>query len=278
MTHGMGLRENRFGDITYYRNRKGRRPSKVVLIAPHTNEHPAVLPFQAALARKLMAEGITTEEKAVYDMMERGWAVRKGVGKTYPRTNDVISAVLMLEDYAIRARLVYDAIKKGDRETIVVEMHGQTRTFNDEDYFGNPHIWRRLRGTTILIAAKAMPDHLGFLDMENNAHHETIKDRELAEKAEEIAKLRNFDLMELIKELEELGRELRRYTKSLKLVELPTKDVKLPKEHPMHDTYYDQEGRGFLTSAFEDMYCTVTRENPGFSERDVEKVASIIAF
>ena len=274
MMISIGLRVSEFGDIRYHRPKKGKRPNKVVLIAPHTNEHPAVLPFQAALAKRLMADGIVTEEKAVTDMMERAWEIRKRLGKTYPQTDDIIAAVLMLEDYLIRARLISGAIKKGDQGTIVLEMHGQTRIFEDEDFFDNTDKWRRLRGTKIIVASSATSYHLGFLDMEDNPHHKTVNER--SELASEIASVRNLDLIALLEELEALGRELNGHKKRLKLVELPTKSATLPKEHPAYSYYYGLDGIGIVTSAFEYMYCTVTRESVGFSERDVEKVASFL--
>ncbi len=79
---GMGMsmvRPRGMEDMPCYERGPLKRPRKVALVVPHTNELPAAHPFRKALAERLMREGIqvsTSEEK---DVMRRGWEARRKI-------------------------------------------------------------------------------------------------------------------------------------------------------------------------------------------------------
>ncbi|MBI2079494.1 hypothetical protein HYT84_01920 [Candidatus Micrarchaeota archaeon] len=266
------VRAGTFGELPHYRPKQGKRPNRLILIAPHTNENGVAVPFRDALTKRLENEGVTTIRLSVLDLMERCWRLRKQLDpNTDFNQNAIVSAVLQLEDLLIRARLISTFLTRYPG-SMVVEVHGNKK-HNDEDQFFSEYPARRIRGTSIITVNDLIADVFNFFQREDYA---IIKDDITA--ASLIALLRGFDIVRALEEFAGLLKNLRatpeRQTR-IRFIGVPGEEFSLPISHPIYFDYHDCLAPKKVSN-FEDSYAVKTVENPGFTEADIEKVASTL--
>lgn len=259
-----------FGNIKTYMHRKGVPPTKVILLAPHTNEHGAVLPFQTALARKLMEEGIETEEHKTTDMPERVWELRRKIGgpEFLSERRQIIDGVLNLEDLLIRLRAISEFITSS-QNGMVVELHAYDRV-EDKEFFYGVERFRRIKGTGNLVmknmigdSASLWKEWIPYLQRSQEA-------------ASEVAQLRGLNLEDAIKEIRARLQELKKYKNRIKLVDIPSNVVRISEGHAGYPVYYASKPEGDNLSAFEEFYCARICESLGFAPSDLEMVKSVL--
>ncbi len=262
-----------FGDVKPYKGRRrGEKPGHVFLIAPHSHENIAVLPFTEALSKKLESEGIIVSLRPVNDIHLRAGPIRKHI-QSNPRefyNETVVSAILSLEDHVLRFAHIRDCINLVQGPSIVVEMHAHACDNNNYP-LSSANKWRRLGRTHILImrtdpftfAADAL-----FSDIEIIGSN--------MEMAKRIAALRNIDLKDLVYEYTSLGVQLKPHKHTLMAFELPSSIRLMAYEHPLFSLYHTPDGCLKSISAFEDSYSATVFEPFCFNEVDIEAVARIL--
>ena len=260
----------KFSDIPVHIARGRSRPKKVVLIAPHTNEHPAVLPFQSALAKHILDEGITVDEHRVDDMMKRGWSFRSFILEKCHSLDDLndAGAVLGQEDILTRVRILFSTIDS--TSTTGLEIHAYEDT-EDSMSFSFPCKTARLKNTRILFVNDVVGLFENFM-----RNHCMPKSNHLAD---EIAKARGFDLDDSRSESLVKLKKLRRY--KIKCIEIPSIPTLLPEEHPMCNSYYGVGAErslfcSYKSTNYETYYCARTREGMGFSQNELSAALSIL--
>ena len=265
------FRNPTFADVRPYRRRSGVRPKKVAIAIPHSSVIPVALPFSRALSKKLMENGIQTDTLITTDMMKRGWELRSRLGDVHSDSDDrsALSATLTIEDFLIRTSVLLRLLS--DPGIMVLELHAYNCERTSE-YFSNPYEWRRLAGTDITV--QALHFDQAFSDVTRECSSLIDKSPRVANG---VAQLRGMDLGDTIRELREKLRELKAHRNRIKLVELPSIAVSLPRSHPAFGFYFSADGsyRSRLSS-FETSYCAEFRKGADFSERDVRSVASIL--
>lgn len=276
---GFGFCPPTFGDVKTYRKRKCRtRPAKVTLIAPHSNENPAALPFLRAVEKQLESSGIHTETKITRDMMSKGWEFSKKLGLPGDRGNrppaefeNVIDAICSLEDALLRAKSIVSHI---DRHSVVVEIHSLSGINDKEDIMADVYDVWRIGGTKICIVK----------------NERTLRTFNLSDKIEDLernlgfaswlSKLKGFDLENARRELDSLYRIIKAEKNLLKIIELPSVERFLPRKHPMYQYYYDIEDPQTIVksgvSEFEVCYYARYFHRTEFCEKDLKAVTSVI--
>lgn len=268
-------------DVPFYKPVKGALPKRVVLVSPHENEHPATVPFQRAWADKLLTRDINVEEKVVTGMMERGWFLRRHILSTVDDNivfaNFAAQTVFALEDYLIRVRIMGDTFLNKDKgNTFLVEIHAD-RNRKDEDIYEPSGITsKRIENTRIFI--------LGFQNLVNLCRGCTtlssVWPEEIFQLAIEFAKLRGFDFKEAAREIKVKLRELSKSEKVIKVIEIPSDEVRLDENHPAFKLYYERD-RLYIhpkkrVTDIEKVYCAVYRNSLGFTEQDIDHVSSVL--
>ncbi|MCK4319469.1 hypothetical protein KAW38_02755 [Candidatus Micrarchaeota archaeon] len=277
----LSIRPPTFGDVKTYRRRKGKEPSKVVFIMPHTNEHPAVFPFQKALSEKLTKKGKEIEKITIDNLIERCWRLREKLirfqladhlNSDIPKASDAVTLVLTLQDYLIRVKTLRTVLQDADKEKILaVELHSMIDKGEDDFFFD----WgfRRIKNTKILVQLQPLEN----MKKELFDFFERLGEEEIGN-ARIIASLANFELDESIDEFREIYKQLKPYKKNIKFIEIPSKEeLMINRGHRMHSSYYSTDG--FLSShvsVFERGYSLNERKSIGVKPEEVEMVSSIL--
>jgi hypothetical protein len=260
-----------FSGIPSYRHRgkkSASAPGKIALIAPHANE--LVHPFRSALSEKLFQEGLRVVEETIPDIMARGWLLRAAVGDAYASYSgrQVVTAVLSVEDYLVRLRLLESLL--ADPSLLAVELHAYNAR-SDSELFEEPREFRRLPRTRILIRFQSLDKEVGeVLAMLYSLHLQTWV-------AVDIAAKRGFDLYDAVAELEERMHVLKAQRKRILVLELPSQRVPIDSSHPAYHMYFTDDGypQEWLSN-FEADYCATFGMRMKFTELDVERVKRLI--
>ncbi|MEM2605219.1 MAG: hypothetical protein QXI41_01540 [Candidatus Pacearchaeota archaeon] len=120
----MFMKKPTLKDLELYKQTGKRTPKEVSLIAPHTNEQ-AAFSFMELLEEKLKELDIKVIKIKNESTMEKGWKLRKSLGRSTYEENKVISAVLSLDDYVSRVRNIENALSEKS-ETVALEIHAIT--------------------------------------------------------------------------------------------------------------------------------------------------------
>ena len=132
------------------------RPKKVIFFAPHTGEHPAVMPLVSVLSEKLSRRGIEAETHSVNDMGERVREISGRLRKMPFRDRDkeMIDALFRLQDAHIRLQILGRLLAENP-EANIIEMHALDRDYQEKSVFTMKEWFYRIPGTRVL--------HLGDL-------------------------------------------------------------------------------------------------------------------
>jgi len=225
-----------------------------------------------ALEKQLMIEGVQTETHVVADMMQRGWEFSKKLGLErhgfYCKENQIIIAVCNLEDTLRRARLIAASLDDG---SAVAEVHAMRGDYKKDDVFFAAGDLLRIDGTRICV----LKNERALLTFSpDNDKFES--DLETMEFASELSKLKGFDLWSALDELEAMYQRIKVGVNRLKVIELPSHEMTIPKRHSMYSYYFSDNLINSNVSEYEVRYFGLFYESIGFSPRDVEAVASVI--
>lgn len=274
-----------FGDIPVYDKRNGNKPKVVLLSAPHTNEHGAVLPFREALKKKLESEGIQTRSHTTKDMMERGWGIRRQMGAndlsrslgTY-NSNQILLAAFGIEDFLFRLKTAEEFFSKNS-ESVVLELHAMGRKLKENDTYYFDESESRLRNTKLILIEEIsdMKEIKKKFGMVEDIYKEfgSIK----AELENKIKSLFGFDMWKSLHGVLKILHRFEKMERMMNAVELPSKWNPLPAGHPMFSRYYRLDGDEAIFnngSEFERAYCGGFHESVSFTQQDVDAVAATL--
>ena len=249
------------------------KPSRVVLLSPHTNEHPATLPFQRALAEKLEHMGVKTEQMQNDGGMESGWSIRKKIlAGELAGSNKACGCALSIWDYLQRVRQISGIFAKynGKTSTYVMEVHAMNSLAPNDPIFFPVSEFRRIADTPILIQYFAS---MGFEALKVYSKELDENERRFAR---DVATQLSFNLVEAIMEIQGRLRGIKKSAKNALLIEVPGIEVKLPPNHPAFSVYFESPNCLLSPiSGFEHGYCISTRESIGAEKRHLGAVAAI---
>ncbi len=250
------------------------KPSRVVLISPHTNEHPTTLPFQRALAEKLERMGVKTEQMQNNDGMKIGWSIRKKIsaGELVDYSDKACSCALSTWDFLQRVRQISDIFAKYNAKTstYVMEVHAMNSLAPNDLILFPVSEFKRIATTPILIQY--------FTSMQFAAiqeYNKTFNDNE-RQFARDVATRLSFNLVEAIGEIQGRLRDIKKFAKNALLIEVPSMENHLPPRHPAFSLYFKSpHNLSNSISSFEHGYCISTRETIGAEKDNVDAVANI---
>ncbi|MCX6771166.1 MAG: hypothetical protein NTX79_03865 [Candidatus Micrarchaeota archaeon] len=266
------IREPVFKDIPLVRRlTMPSKPSRVVLLSPHTSEHPTTLPFQRALAEKLERMGVKTEQMQNDDGMEIGWSIRKKISAgELADSNKACGCALGIWDYLQRVRQISDIFAKynGKTSTYVMEVHAMNSLAPD-DFFPLSE-FKRLANTPILI------QYFTSMNFESIREYNKELDENERRFASDIATQLRFNLVEAMGEIQGRLRDIKKFAKNVLLIEVPGMEINLPPNHPAFSLYFKSPHHLInAISNFEYGYCISTRETIWAEKDHADAVANI---
>ncbi len=277
-----------FDDAKTYRKLPGSKPESIHLIYPHTQEHPAVLPFGKALGEELMKRDIRIESHPTLDMMERGWRFTRALeneevvaGVDLGCLGYSAQSVLSIEDKVARMRQIYKLADER-HESLFLEIHAYRDprfNINDNSFFGISDFFR-IGGTRVLILRNALESFNAAIESLNTGVERIRfrdKNSDPMKIMRSIANVKGFDLDGYLEEWRDLCKKLKLLGREIRLIEIPGRLEALGKDHSMRDAYYSEKGvvrNG--RSYFEMVYFAKTLQDIGFAPNDISAVADIL--
>ena len=268
-------REATFKDIPLVRRlTMPSKPSRVVLLSPHTNEHPTTLPFQRALAEKLERMGVKTEQMQNDNGMEMGWSIRKKIsaGELGDCSNQACGCALSIWDYLQRVRQISDIFAKYNSKTstYVMEVHAMNSLAPEDPIHLSLSEFKRIAYTPILI------QYFASMNFEAIKAYNKEFDENERQSVRDVATQLSFNLVEAIGELQSRLRDIKKFAKNVMLIEVPGMEINLPSHHPAFSIYYKSPHHLInAISTFEHGYCISTRETIWAEKDHVDAVANI---
>ncbi|MEM2031606.1 MAG: hypothetical protein QXG83_02235 [Candidatus Pacearchaeota archaeon] len=244
----MFMKKPTLKDLELYKQTGKRTPKEVSLIAPHTNEQ-AAFSFMELLEEKLKELDIKVIKIKNESTMEKGWKLRKSLGRSTYEENKVISAVLSLDDYVSRVRNIENALSEKS-ETVALEIHAHNFTFEDPVDASTAANFCVLEGTNVLV----MKNYLGWLKKVFEEEQKIVKQHKSY--AKEIGEIINFDPINYAKYVKNFLKKSKAYKHHIKLIEIPSMELPLLPSHKMFRYYYTKDSTIKQVSAFEQSYCT----------------------
>lgn len=281
--------------LPYYEPKAGaRKPERVTLVIPHSNEIPAAHPFREALAERLMAEGIDVTTRMETGMVRRTVEARKKINEYVhgrlveklgrseefwgrfetERTRaeitmfygQALTRILSMDDYMRRARAIAKCMADGN--DLVVELHAM----DTDAYFGDDEVdagFRRITDSGFILA----PDAINVINRAFlRGRTKLAEDRNIARVASELAAVIGLDMENIfMKYFRARDRVLHMFGSSTALIEIPSVRTRLPAEYSivqLYDLNWFRDPSG--CSDFENTYCTVVRKSAGFSSEEME--------
>lgn len=239
-------------------------PAQAVLVAPHKNEHPAVLPFQRKLADSLASQGIKVEEKTIEDSSDRALTLHKLQQKGGELELFGCAQLLFLEDRLIRARLLSTL---GNKSTFVLETHAM-REPEENTAFPFHKDYQRIHGTKILVGKPVQSVWETIREAFEAPRTFPFAQEDLLRVMAKAAEARGFTLKAAREELLDLANRLTPLRNVFRFIELPAKSVPIPKTSPFHNLQRE-------ANAYEEFYCTHTLQAI-VNDSEVQKVTAII--
>ena len=287
------LRSPIFSDVEIYRKRRGNRPQKVFLAIPHANERQVASPFMKALGDRLVERGVEVQKANPLEVRRLGWKMdenrfvkidglygqgdwsnelRKNV--MVPEDcehNEVISGVFTLIDYYYRVGFAQKCLS-ANPFSMIIELHAYPQRDENESFFEVCDCWRVDR-TGILISKSY------YSDLKETFEKVLKKAGECWRFAEKIAGFFGFDMGMAIRRIGRALQAIKEMDRRILVLEIPGKGISLPKRHPMYSHYFRNKPDGDVVfrpvSYFEEAYCAHSYESVGFTQKDVDAVASV---
>jgi hypothetical protein len=289
--------------LPYYEPKAGaRKPERVALVIPHSNEIPTAHPFRKALAKRLMSEGIEVTTRTETGMMKRGWEMRRrldaefesrlrrrldtlasasGGARINPETlrweerlelaGWYLSRILTPGDSVLTAMLSLDDHARRVKaiaeclaagNDLVVELHAMDHT----GYFGAAAEAGFARiGSRMLF----VPDAITMINKSFLGKQSTLaKIEETVHNASELAAITGIDMEAIFIEYSQAGDRARQLGGRAALIEIPSLRVEMAPGHPMYGYYRD-----YIRSQFEYTYCEPVRKPVNLPEEEIEAAA-----
>lgn len=299
MNPGLSLRATSFQESTIHlaRARKGKFPKTVMLAAPHTNEHGAVLLPQAALQRSLGQNGVEVKLRNRLGMMAKLWKMRSMLDREFPNNSrdilvrDLITPLLSAQDFLLRLREMQEFFSKNP-DGVFMELHAMNQNvILQSSSLSSKELeeFLQISGTNMLICRKAIRSfgELVALTRKDEADvYSKIQDHYLPQSQGKIKELVllikarieefcGFSFDNALEGCESALPELKGNEDRIFIVEIPSESRHLAPSHFMHGSYYaprtQDPGYASLSSShFEEAYAAYTRESIGFSHKDTE--------
>ncbi|MFH2100957.1 MAG: hypothetical protein ABII71_02625 [Candidatus Micrarchaeota archaeon] len=261
----------------------------VLLLAPHSPEHFALLSLQKKLKEKLLTEGIDVRAKIIPGMMQRGWNARamlidrlkddgdllfsESVGG--PALRDMLNTALSVEDLLIRTRAWLDFAEKNGQGAIIAELHASALGDSGEPL---------PRGGLMMVGWEKTSGVLCELDsmktLTRIASGMEKKIRKIRSSLfSEVAEIFNSrgaephnaasEILEILAKIKELGVKLECF-------EAPAFRMPLPAGHPAWGLYSNRDYGSSMH--FESRYCLSFYANHGPPSADVAALAKRLSF
>lgn len=217
------------------------RTKKVAFFAPHTSEHPAVLPLISKLSRKMEALGIQSTTHSVEDMRDTLLSVSaKLMPIRFSKDEKAkLEALFRLRDTICRLEILSKILNETP-DANVIEVHALPHDYLGYEEFQWVDYFYRIPGTRVLfprdpIGEYAAPLKKGIDELDNGSR-ENIS---LAIKLLDLKRRTREELEVLLQQLEEnIGRTL--------LIEIPASSFR-QNEQIMHTSFE----RNYATSISE---------------------------
>jgi hypothetical protein len=159
------LRKQRLRDV------EERRPTlpkfrKIVFFAPHSSEHPAVLPVIKTLSKRLQDDGFSTETHTIGDMKVQVRSISSQLAgmRLSKMEKSQLDAFFRMNDALRRSELLSD-ILTNNPEANVLEMHALPEDYQYDDKFPWIPEFFRIPGTRILFLKDLMSEYMVPLEI-----------------------------------------------------------------------------------------------------------------
>ncbi|MEM4272321.1 MAG: hypothetical protein QXH30_01920 [Candidatus Bilamarchaeaceae archaeon] len=299
MNMGMSMRLTSFRCSTIHlvRARRGKLPKTVMLAAPHTNEHGAVLVPQTALKKRLEESGVEVKVRNRLGMIAKLWKMRKMLDREFPDSSsrsdvsNLITPLLSVKDFQLRLAEMSDFFSKSP-DGVFMELHAM-----NHEVMLNSHLLSQLEaeeflqisGTNMLICRNAISsfaDAVSRAEQDEADVHSSIKLFITERWQERVAALLlsiksrieeffEFSFKESLEQCRAALCELAGKKDRVFIVEIPSIARDLPQAHPMHSFYFKLRNAVpeyvlCPPSSFEEAYAALMRDLISFTPKDAE--------
>ncbi|MEW6722429.1 MAG: hypothetical protein AB1324_04150 [Candidatus Micrarchaeota archaeon] len=145
-----------------------KKAGKVAFFAPHTSEHPAVMPLISELSAALRGGGRECETHSIEDMRAAVASISLRISRLRLRREELegVERVLRMKDAIVRLGIAIGVLA-ADEKSLLVEVHALPGDFALGDRFGMGAYFYRVPGTRILYSRDyageyAVPIRLGM--------------------------------------------------------------------------------------------------------------------
>ncbi|HSB47038.1 MAG TPA: hypothetical protein VLD37_03425 [Candidatus Bilamarchaeum sp.] len=124
---------------------------KVVFFAPHTSEHPALMPLISEISETLAGRGRKAETHSVENMREAVSSISFRLRRLKLSKAEIpmLDSLLRMKDACIRLDILF-RIMQDEPGAVVAEMHALRGDYGPGDRFGEGERFFRIPGTRIL--------------------------------------------------------------------------------------------------------------------------------
>ncbi len=249
-----------------------RKVPHATLISPHQNEQAVAIPSMRILKKRLLLEGIQTDNLKILKNTSNGWDLRKKLSEKpkLPSSDEeeirnTAHFVLTILDIANRARVIDHALIEKPN-SLVIEVHG----FIPDSYAGSGGTPEMDLGNNISV--------LHFFHITNAALESvTGLNEKLAGK---IASLIKFDIDEAWKQLyTKISKRLINHKDRVLCLEIPGKRAvpMIKNDSQLHSIYFDETGNLHKhITEFENLYCINAVIDNALVSADIERVYTFL--
>ncbi len=132
-----------FGEVVQ-RTPNLQKSKEFMFFAPHTSEHPAVLPLISELSERMRQSGIKNESGTIDDMRENVIAISAKLSRIWRagKERDTLERLFKLKDALVRLDVVANMLASRPKAALL-EMHALDRDYDDMDRFDwGEHFYR----------------------------------------------------------------------------------------------------------------------------------------
>ncbi|MCX8163463.1 MAG: hypothetical protein N3D10_02815 [Candidatus Micrarchaeota archaeon] len=261
-----------FYKMKKYLFRKGLLPKHLTFFIPHPNEYAGLRIFKEILKERLEKKGIETQTIIGPSISERGFKIRSELFGEQNVYNDLIHAILSLEDHLFRFRTWYTQIKLHGPNNIIFEMHCSNKVSEKTKV---PSLdFRRLGSTYHLV----VPHPFDYLKKDVFYFIKIISS--YLDEGAHLLKTRNLSLNNLKKELKKLIHFLSFHKAKIKAVEFAAQAEPNISDPTLFDFYFKWTNNKYvlfdLITDFELDYCLLNFIPLNYSLEDIELVEKVL--
>lgn len=130
-----------------------QKSREFVFFAPHTSEHPSVIPLISTLSERMGKGGIATESMVIEEMRESVIAISSRLSRIWGagKERDTLEKLFGLKDAVVRVEAVARMLASRP-ESALVEVQTLDRDYDDMDRFEPGNGFYRIPNTRVLYA------------------------------------------------------------------------------------------------------------------------------